>query len=143
MSGKALKYNKIAFLGRIQKIAKGELNDPDLVAHMNQRNDAMMTVANVMRGAGATNTATALESEVAKPTMDPGAWEAWFTGQLIASRAKIAPLEARGSVAPGTTAKIDDFIRSSDYKPKWYTPPSSATPAPKPGGSKDPNRSTW
>ena len=148
-SGKALNYNTIQFAGKIQKWAKGELNDPDLTAHMNQRNDAMMTVANVMRGNGATNVATQLESEAAKPTMAPKAWEAWYTGQLIAARAKIAPLEARGSVAAGTTAKIDDFINSSDYKPKWYKPPppvkmpGGAPAAPSAGGSTDPNRSTW
>ncbi|MGI4937367.1 MAG: hypothetical protein ACRYF5_11570 [Janthinobacterium lividum] len=49
---------------------------------MTQRNDALMTVARVMRGNGMTDMAHKAETEVSSPTMSPAALDAWFRGQM-------------------------------------------------------------
>ncbi len=58
-----------------------KLNDPDLTEYMTQRNDALMSIAGVMRGVGMTDMAHKAETEVASPTMSPDALDAWLRGQ--------------------------------------------------------------
>ncbi len=60
----------------------GKTNDPALTEYMTQRNDALMTIAGVMRGVGMTDKAHQAEIEVAKPTMSPQALDAWYRGQM-------------------------------------------------------------
>lgn len=68
-------------IGKMQAWYKGEFNDPDLQEYMTVRNDALMTIANVMRGVGMSDQAHRAEIEAANPTMSPKALDAWLRGQ--------------------------------------------------------------
>src|SRR5205814_10349183 len=88
-AGKALNFNDVQFVGKLQAFGKGQLNDPAFAYYMTQRNDAMQTLAQVMSGVGATDMRTKMESEAAPKTMSPRAWDAWYQGQLNALRPRI------------------------------------------------------
>lgn len=83
-AGKKVNYSDAAFVGALQKFANGQMNDPDFVNYMAQRNDALLTIAGVMRGNGATDQAHRAETEAASPTMSPRALEAWMDAQTKA-----------------------------------------------------------
>jgi hypothetical protein len=101
-AGKKLNYSDMKFAGKVEAWAKGQFNDPDFVNYMTQRNDALLTIAQVMRGTGATDMSTKMEAEAAHPTMSPRALDAWYNAQITAllPRARIA--EQRGLLDPGT-----------------------------------------
>lgn len=81
-SGKKLGFSDIKTLGKMQAWVKGETNDPQYTEYMTQRNDALMTIASVMRGVGMTDQAHRAEIEVSAPTMSPRALDAWYAGQM-------------------------------------------------------------
>ncbi|KAF3997553.1 hypothetical protein [Glaciimonas immobilis] len=81
-SGKKIGFSDIKTIGKMQAWVKGETNDPDMTEYMVQRNDALMTIAGVMRGAGMTDMAHHAETEVSSPTMSPAALDAWMKGQM-------------------------------------------------------------
>ena len=81
-AGKKLDYSDVQFVGRLEAWKNRQLNDPDYVNYMTLRNDALLSIAFVMRGAGATDQAARFEEEAANPTMSPRALDAWMDGQL-------------------------------------------------------------
>lgn len=80
-AGKKLNYSDVAVIGKFQAFAKGELNDPDFVAYMAQRNDALLTMAQVFRGLGASDKAAEMEEQASRPTMSPRAIDAYINAQ--------------------------------------------------------------
>jgi len=84
--GKALNdgagYSDLRTAGRIQQFMNGELNDPAYAEYMPVRNDAILRLAYLMRGQGASNQAAALEHEAFTPTLAPYALDAWLKGQM-------------------------------------------------------------
>lgn len=80
-AGKKLDFSNFEPVGRMQLWVKGKVNDPDLTEYMTQRNDALMTIAGVMRSVGMTDKAHQAEIEVSAPTMSPQALDAWLRGQ--------------------------------------------------------------
>lgn len=83
-AGKKVDYSDAKFIGAVQQFAKGQMNDPDFISYMAQRNDALLTIAGVMRGNGATDQAHRAEIEAASPTMSPTALDAWLKAQMTA-----------------------------------------------------------
>lgn len=88
-AGKKIGFSDNRTLGKMQGWVKGEFNDPDMTEYMTQRNDALMTVARVMRGAGMTDMAHKAETEVSSPTMSPSALDAWMRGQMKALQPRL------------------------------------------------------
>ncbi len=80
-AGKKLNYSDVAAIGKLQGWARGQVNDPDVVNYMTQRNDALLSVANVMRGVGMSDMATRMEQEASSPSMSPRALDAWVDAQ--------------------------------------------------------------
>lgn len=81
-AGEKLNYSDAAFVGKAQAWMKGQYNDPDFVSYMTQRNDAIMSIAGVMRTVGMSDYATHLEDQVANPSMSPRAVDAWAAAQM-------------------------------------------------------------
>lgn len=81
-AGKKVGFSDNRTIGKMQAWAKGEFNDPDFTEYMNQRNDALMSIAGVMRGVGMTDMAHKAETEAAAMTMSPQALDAWLRGQM-------------------------------------------------------------
>jgi hypothetical protein len=81
-AGKKLDYSDVRFLGSIEAWKNKQLNDPDYVHYMTLRNDGLLSLAFVMRGAGATDQAARFEEEAAHPTMSPRALDAWMNAQM-------------------------------------------------------------
>ncbi len=80
-AGKKLNYSDVAAIGKLQGWARGQVNDPDVVSYMTQRNDALLSIANVMRGVGMSDMATRMEQEASAPSMSPRALDAWVDAQ--------------------------------------------------------------
>jgi hypothetical protein len=84
--GKALDdgtgYSNIATVGKFQKFMNGEFNDPAYAEYMPVRNDALLRLAYLMRGNGASDMANKTEQEAFAPTLAPYALDAWMKGQL-------------------------------------------------------------
>lgn len=116
-AGKKIGFSDNRTIGKMQGWVKGEFNDPDMTEYMTQRNDALMTVARVMRGAGMTDMAHKAETEVSSPTMSPAALDAWLRGQMKALQPRLdinrritrdgAPSNSRS--AGGTTINFGDL----------------------------------
>lgn len=121
-AGKKINLSDAQFVGKLQAWGKGQVNDPDFIAYMNNRNDAMMTIANVMRGTGATDKAVQLENDAAPKSMSPRAWDAWYGAQMKSLSPRLQIMENRKLLPPGTTASLN-----------------SAVTAPVPGGQKTGN----
>ncbi len=81
-AGKAIGFSDNRTIGKMQGWVKGEFNDPAMTEYMTQRNDALMSIAGVMRGLGMTDMAHKAEIEVSSPTMSPAALDAWMRGQM-------------------------------------------------------------
>jgi hypothetical protein len=111
-AGKKIGFSDNRTIGKMQGWVKGEFNDPDMTEYMTQRNDALMTVARVMRGAGMTDMAHKAETEVSSPTMSPDALDAWMRGQMK-------------SLQP----RLDINRRITRDAPRDKTPPAGAHPA--------------
>jgi hypothetical protein len=92
-AGEKLKYSEVQFIGKIEQWKNGQLNDPDFIEYMTQRNDVILTLANVMRGAGATDQSQKLEEEAFRPTLAPKALDGWVNGQLKAVEPRIRQYE--------------------------------------------------
>jgi len=104
-AGKKLNFSKVQYIGKLQAFQKKQLNDPDFINYMNQRNDAVMTIANVMRATGATDKSIEMEIKAAPETMSPDAFDAWYTGQMASLQPrleKLAPYAVRPPGAPAT-----------------------------------------
>lgn len=117
-SGKKLGFSDNRTLGKMQGWVKGEWNDPDMTEYMVQRNDALMTVAGVMRGNGMTDMAHKAETEVSAPTMNPAALDAWMRGQMKSLEPRLRinnritrdkPVGAHGTPAPATSTVPSDI----------------------------------
>lgn len=81
-AGKKLNFSDAKFLGEAEAWLRGQTNDPEFISYMAQRNDALMTIAGVMRGVGMTDQAHRAEIEVSQPTMSPRALDAWYDAQM-------------------------------------------------------------
>lgn len=112
-AGKKLNFSDVQFVGKVQAWAKGEFNDPDFTEYMNNRNDAMMTLANVMRGVGATDKATEMENNAAPKSMSPRAWDAYYRGQMKAIIPRVQMYEAKKLVPAGTTDTLRSQLQES------------------------------
>ncbi len=88
-SGKKLNYSDLKIVGEMEKWTRGQTNDPDLAEYMVQRNDALLTIAGVMRGVGMTDQAHRAETEIASPTFSPRALDAWMRGQMKALQPRL------------------------------------------------------
>ncbi len=120
-AGKKLNFSDVAFAGKLQAFAKGQLNDPDFVNYMTQRNDAIMGIASVMRGVGMSDKAVEMESEAAPKTMSPKAFEGWYQAQVksLEPRLKqyggvaLGPIQGSGQAAPASapskTIRFEDL----------------------------------
>lgn len=119
-AGKKLNYSDIAFVGKLQGWLKGQTNDPNFVNYMTQRNDGLLTLAQVMRGIGMSDKATELEEQANNPTMSPRAVDAYVNAQ-------------QASLAP----RLEKYRRDSLGS---ITHPPAGTPAAPTGG---PTKSNW
>lgn len=75
-------YSDIRTVGKLQQFFNGELNDPAYAEYMPVRNDALLRLAYLMRGQGASDQASKLENEAFAPTLAPYALDAWLKGQM-------------------------------------------------------------
>lgn len=118
-SGKKIGFSDVKTIGKMQAWVKGELNDPAYTEYMTQRNDALMTIAGVMRGLGMTDQAHRAEIEVSAPTMSPDALDAWMRGQMksLEPRLKINRTITRSDrPEPGASATAPQRIANdADY----------------------------
>ena len=117
-AGKKLNFSDLAFAGKLQAFAKGQLNDPDFINYMTQRNDAVMGIASVMRGVGMSDKAVEMESDAAPKSMSPKAFEGWYQAQIksLEPRLKQYGGVALGPIQPGTQATPPKTIRFEDMK---------------------------
>lgn len=111
-------YSDLRTVGKFQQFMNGELNDPAYAEYMPVRNDALLRLAFLMRGQGASDMANKTEQEAFAPTLAPYALDAWLKGQLsvlkpmIEKNSRIVHL---GEAGQGTAP---------------LTAPSAATPSP-------------
>lgn len=75
-------YSDNRTVGRMQQWWNQEWNDPAYTQYMGVRNDALLKIAQLMRGVGMSDQAHRAETEVATPTLSPLALDAWFKGQM-------------------------------------------------------------
>lgn len=115
--GRKVGFDDVKSVGKIQSWMKGELNDPDMQEYMTVRNDALMTIANVMRGVGMSDQAHRAEIEVASPTMSPKALDAWMSGQMASLQPRLSRVH-----------RVTNLGDHSDVKPPQ--PGTGATPTP-------------
>jgi hypothetical protein len=80
--GKKIGYSDVRTVGNMQQWANGEFNDPDYTEYMTVRNDALMKIANLMRGVGMSDKAHEAEIQAAAPTLSPLALDGWLKGQM-------------------------------------------------------------
>lgn len=81
-AGKQLGYSDNATVGKMQQWMNKEFNDPQYTEYMALRNDGLMKIASLMRGAGMSDQAHAAEVEAMAPTLSPLALDAWANGQM-------------------------------------------------------------
>jgi hypothetical protein len=91
--GKKVGYSDVRAVGKMQAWLNGQLNDPDWQKYMTVRNDALMTIASVMRGVGMSDKAHEAEIEAASPTMSPRALDAWLQAQMSALEPRLKRAE--------------------------------------------------
>lgn len=110
-AGRDMDFSDIRAVGNMQAWMAGQLNDPKYTRYMTVRNDALMTVAAVMRGVGMSDQAHRAEMEAMNPSLSPPALDAWLQGQMEALQPRLdaakramsgVPFAARG--LPGTPA---------------------------------------
>lgn len=75
-------YSDFRTAGKLQQFLNGETNDPAYAEYMPVRNDALLRLAYLMRGQGASDQASKLENEAFAPTLAPYALDAWLKGQM-------------------------------------------------------------
>jgi hypothetical protein len=122
--GKKVGYSDVRAVGKMQAWAKGQLNDPDWQEYMTVRNDALMTVASVMRGVGMSDKAHEAEIEAANPTMSPSALDAWLRAQTHALEPRLKRVEKVKNLGetpkPNTQPQsgamsLDDYLKSKGF----------------------------
>ena len=108
-AGKKVGFSDNRTIGKMQAWAKGEFNDPAMTEYMVQRNDALMSIAGVMRGLGMTDMAHRAEEEASHATMSPAALDAWMKAQMKSLQPRLdinrkitreGPQSPRTEVAP-------------------------------------------
>lgn len=115
-SGKKIGFSDNRTLGKMQGWVKGEFNDPAMTEYMVQRNDALMTIAGVMRGNGMTDMAHKAETEVSSPTMSPAALDAWMQGQMKSLQPRLNNNRKITRDAPPTSAPSNKVVNFGDLK---------------------------
>lgn len=116
-AGKKIDFSDIRRIGDMQGWMRGEVNDPEMTDYMTQRNDALMTIAGVMRGVGMSDKAHQAEIEAMHPTLSGPALDAWFHAQSTALEPRLKQahrVTGLGGAAPTTAT----------------TPQNPAVPAP-------------
>lgn len=119
-AGKKVGFSDLKSVGKMQSWLKGELNDPDMTEYMTQRNDALMSIAGVMRGNGMTDMAHKAEIEASSPTMSPKALDAWMRGQMksleprLKNMRKIMREDSDGGKKSDSPNNKSDAASSSD-----------------------------
>jgi hypothetical protein len=81
-AGQKVDFSDVNYIGKLQAWEKKQLNDPDFINYIGQRNDAVQAIASVMRGVGMSDKSVELELAAAPLTMSPKAFDAWAEGQL-------------------------------------------------------------
>lgn len=106
-TGKKIGFSDNRTIGKMQQFIRGEFNDPDYAEYMSQRNDALMTIAGVMRSVGMSDKAHEAEVEAASPTMSPAALDGWLRGQKksLEPRLKIAEKFTKSNEIPEKPTK--------------------------------------
>ncbi len=99
-SGTKVNFSNLRKIGGFQKFYLSQTNDPDFIEYMSLRNDGLMELASVMRGAGMTDKAHTAEEEAANPTMSPRALKAWYKAQMKALKPR---LEIQSRIIEGKT----------------------------------------
>jgi hypothetical protein len=98
-------YSDWRTAGKMQQFMNGEFNDPDYAEYMPVRNDALMSIASVMRGQGMSDQAHTAEIEAAAPTMTPLSLDAWLKGQMSSLQPRLErmgrAMHQGGAAAPG------------------------------------------
>lgn len=123
-AGKRIGYSDNRTVGHMQAWLRGEFNDPDYTEYMSQRNDALMNIANVMRGVGMSDQAHRAEIEASNPTLSPAALDAWLRGQLKNMQPRLnrtTHVSHMGEPGYGTPA-------APGAAPAGQTPPPAAAP---------------
>lgn len=126
-SGKKVNFSDVQFLGKAQAFAKGQLNDPDFRDYMANRADVVQTLAQIMRGTGATDKAVALETDAAPKTMSPRAFDAWSSAQFDQLLPRVAIAEKRNLI----THEAADAVRQAAALAKTVSggaAPAAASP---------------
>ena len=100
-AGQKVDFSDINYIGKLQAWEKRQLNDPDFINYIGQRNDAVQSIASVMRGVGMSDKSVELELAAAPLTMSPKAFDAWAAGQLTSLKPR---LEKYKGVTLNTTA---------------------------------------
>ncbi len=118
-AGKKLNYSNVKFIGAVEQWKNKQLNDPDFVKYMAFRNDALLSIASVMRGTGATDQAHRVEMEASSPTLPPAALEAW----LEAQQESLAPRIEQYRKIYGRSGKAGNSgAPKSNYVETYYNP---------------------
>jgi hypothetical protein len=141
-------YNDLKSVGQMQQFMNGQLNDPDYTEYMTARNDTLMRLASVMRGAGMSDQAHTAEVQAMAPTLAPNALDAWLKGQMSV----VTPMLERqrrstnlgtpgaGTPAPNAataptpaaappTPSLGDTVPTGQGAPPAAAPPAPALPA--------------
>ena len=111
-TGKKLDFSDVRALGKMKAWTNGQLNDPTYTEYMVQRNDALMTIAGVMRGVGMSDQAHRAEIEVANPAMSPNALDSWMAGQMKSLEPRLKKYRAitgDKSTTEATTGKVRKY----------------------------------
>ena len=88
-AGQKVDFSDINYIGKLQAWEKKQLNDPDFINYIGQRNDAVQSIASVMRGVGMSDKSVELELAAAPLTMSPKAFDAWAAGQLTSLKPRL------------------------------------------------------
>lgn len=125
-AGKKVDFSDINYIGKLQAWEKKQLNDPDFIKYIGQRNDAVQAIASVMRGVGMSDKSVELELAAAPLTMSPKAFDAWAEGQLKSLKPRLEKYQGvtLNTTAPGGTAP------PAAAAPGGAVAPSGAAPAP-------------
>lgn len=128
-AGKKVGFSDVRTVGKMQAWAKGEFNDPDYTDYMNQRNDALLGIAGVMRANGMTDMAHKAELEAAAITMSPQALDGWMRGQMrslaprLKNNARIMHTDIHGTTIPQGGTAVPGAVPGT----------GTGSPAPAPG----------
>jgi hypothetical protein len=99
-AGKKVNFSSLKPLGDFQTWAKANTNNPDFINYMSKRADVVQTLAQVMRGTGATDKAVALETDAAPKSMSPKAFDSWASAQFDQLMPRVDVAERRRLITP-------------------------------------------